>query len=89
MPMVGTMNSAGGRPTGLMPNSGGSTTARTQAKARPGEDQVQRIGEPRQPAGDEVELLPEGELGLVAQHLAGMRLHDLHGAVGQRKRCFL
>ena len=31
MPMVGTMNSAGGRPTGLMPNSGGTSTASTQA----------------------------------------------------------
>ena len=31
MPMVGRMNSDGGRPTGLMPNSGGTRTASSQA----------------------------------------------------------
>src|SRR6516225_6660812 len=34
-------------------------------------------------------LLPESELGLVAQHLASMRLHDLHGAVGPAEALLL
>ena len=34
-------------------------------------------------------LLPEGELGAVREHPAGMRLHDLHGAVSPAEALLL
>ena len=80
----------GPEPLALTADDGPEDPTDADGDGGDGEDEMQRVSEPRQPAGDEVIALSGGEARAAqAEQLAPMMGKDAHRAIGPAKALFL